>query len=191
MAAPLPVTEAYKRGATKIVVIRTVDRGFQVQSPWLQKLSAVMCATGTCPKTIDYLLQHEQAYQKELAFIENPPESVEVIQIFASDKLQSKLLGSTDAQLRHDYKLGKQAGSAFLETENKVIAYQLEENRQPVASFFDVTDTPKGIHSKDSANYSVKSEHAALNGERPIKLPFPARRTGKIDKVDKENRISA
>ncbi|HAX29198.1 MAG TPA: patatin family protein, partial [Alteromonas macleodii] len=45
--------------------------------------------------------------------------------------------------------------------------------------------------SKDSANYSVKSEHAALNGKRPIKLPFPARRTGKIDKVDKENRISA
>ena len=191
LAAPLPVTEAYKRGATKIVVIRTVDRGFQVQSPWLQKLSAVMCATGTCPKTIDYLLQHEQAYQKELAFIENPPEGVEVIQIFASDKLQSKLLGSTDAQLRHDYKLGKQAGSAFLETENKVIAYQLEENRQPVASFFDVTDTAKGMHSKDSAHYSVKSEHAALNGKRPIKLPFPARRTGKIDKVDKENRISA
>ena len=150
-----------------------------------------MCATGTCPKTIDYLLQHEQAYQKELAFIENPPEGVEVIQIFASDKLQSKLLGSTDAQLRHDYKLGKQAGCAFLETENKVIAYQLEENRQPVASFFDVTDTPKGMHSKDSANYSVKSEHAALNGKGQIKLPFPARRTGKIDKVDKENRISA
>ncbi|MCP3705340.1 MAG: patatin family protein, partial [Alteromonas sp.] len=94
---------------------------------------------------------------------------------------------STDAQLRHDYKLGKQAGSAFLETENKVIAYQLEENRQPVAPLFDVTDTP----SKDSANYSVKSEHAALNGKRPIKLPFPARRTGKIEKVDKENRISA
>ena len=114
LAAPLPVTEAYNRGATKIVVIRTVDKGFQAQSPWLQKLSAVMCATGTCPKTIDYLLQHEHAYQKELAFIENPPDGVEIIQVFASDKLQSKLLGSTDAQLRHDYKLGIMAGSSFL-----------------------------------------------------------------------------
>lgn len=114
LAAPLPVTEAYNRGARKIVVIRTVDKGFQAQSPWLQKLSAVMCATGTCPKTIDYLLQHEHAYQKELAFIENPPDGVEIIQIFASDKLQSKLLGSTDAQLRYDYKMGIMAGSSFL-----------------------------------------------------------------------------
>ncbi|WP_394220931.1 patatin family protein [Alteromonas gracilis] len=120
LAAPLPVTEAYKRGATKIVVIRTVDKGFQAQSPWLQKLSTVMCATGTCPKTIDYLLQHEQAYQKELAFIENPPEGVKLIEIFASDKLQSKLLGSTDAQLRHDYKLGKRAGLAYLESNVEV-----------------------------------------------------------------------
>lgn len=116
LAAPLPVTEAYKRGATKIVVIRTVDQGFQAQSPWLKKLSAVMCATGTCPKTIDYLLQHEHAYQKELAFIENPPDGVEIVQIFASDKLQSKLLGSTDAQLRHDYKLGTMAGASFLKS---------------------------------------------------------------------------
>ncbi|AGP93055.1 patatin-like phospholipase family protein [Alteromonas mediterranea] len=119
LAAPLPVTEAYQRGATKIVVIRTVDEGFQAQSPWLQKISAVMCATGTCPKTIDYLLQHEHAYQKELAFIENPPEGVEVIQIFAPKKLQSKLLGSSDAQLCHDYKLGQYAGAAFLEAEGK------------------------------------------------------------------------
>ncbi|MEG3767195.1 DUF6363 domain-containing protein, partial [Alteromonas sp. 14N.309.X.WAT.G.H12] len=107
----------YKRGATKIVVIRTVDKGFQAQSPWLQKISAVMCSTGHCPKTIDYLLQHEQAYQKELAFIENPPEGVEIIQVFASEKLQSKLLGSSDEQLRNDYKLGRQAGQAFLANE--------------------------------------------------------------------------
>ena len=130
LAAPLPVTEAYQRAATKIVVIRTVDEGFQAQSPWLQKISAVMCATGTCPKTIDYLLQHEHAYQKELAFIENPPEGVEVIQIFAPKKLQSKLLGSSDAQLRHDYKLGQYAGAAFLEAEGKA-----ETHYESVAAF--------------------------------------------------------
>lgn len=117
LAAPLPVTEAYKRGATKIVVIRTVDEGFQAQSPWLQKISAIMCSTGHCPKTIDYLLQHEHAYQKELAFIDNPPEGIEIVQIFASKKLQSKLLGSSDEQLRHDYKLGREAGQVYLSNE--------------------------------------------------------------------------
>ncbi|WP_352340052.1 hypothetical protein, partial [Psychrobacter sp. 16-MNA-CIBAN-0192] len=32
LAAPLPVREAYNRGARKIVVIRTVDEAFQAQS---------------------------------------------------------------------------------------------------------------------------------------------------------------
>ncbi|BCO18432.1 MULTISPECIES: patatin-like phospholipase family protein [unclassified Alteromonas] len=120
LAAPLPVIEAYERGARKIVVIRTVDSSFQAQSVWLQRLSTVMCATGQCPKTIDYLLQHERAYQKALAFIENPPEDVEIVQIFAEQKLQSKLLGSSDAELKHDYKLGLKAGEHFLQSQPEV-----------------------------------------------------------------------
>jgi predicted patatin/cPLA2 family phospholipase len=114
LAAPLPVTEAYKRGARKIVVIRTVDKDFQAQSAWLQRLSAIMCATGQCPKTIDYLLQHEKAYQKELAFINNPPDDVEIIQLFSNQKLKSKLLGSSNTELKHDYAEGKYVGSSFL-----------------------------------------------------------------------------
>jgi predicted patatin/cPLA2 family phospholipase len=70
---------------------------------------------------IDYLVQHEQAYQKELAFITNPPEDVEIIQIFAEDNLQSKLLGSTDMDLQHDYLAGINAGNAFLETQKRFV----------------------------------------------------------------------
>ncbi|MDP5032859.1 MAG: patatin family protein [Paraglaciecola sp.] len=115
LAAPLPVQEAYARGARKIVVIRTVDAHFQAQSAWVHKLRSWICASGYCPRTIDYLVQHEQAYQKELAFIVSPPADLEIIQIFASDALQSKLLGSSDHELRHDYRLGLTAGQAFLQ----------------------------------------------------------------------------
>ena len=73
-----------------------------------------MCASGYCPKTIDYLLQHEQAYLDELNFMANPPEDLELIQIFAGSKLHSKLLGSTDSDLRHDYKLGLAGGNSYL-----------------------------------------------------------------------------
>ena len=191
LAAPLPVTEAYKRGATKIVVIRTVDKGFQAQSPWLQKLSAVMCATGTCPKTIDYLLQHEQAYQKELAFIENPPDGVEVVQIFASDKLQSKLLGSTDAQLRHDYKLGKQAGSTFLETERKAIAIPQEANSQPASSLHGENATSAAAYFPKNATGYMTSQHGASNRKHAIKLPIPAPRKSNAGAEDLNGRISA
>ena len=184
LAAPLPVTEAYQRGATKIVVIRTVDEGFQAQSPWLQKISAVMCATGTCPKTIDYLLQHEHVYQKELAFIENPPEGVEVIQIFAPKKLQSKLLGSSDAQLRHDYKLGQYAGAAFLEAEGKA-----QTHYESVAAF------TKAKLAKEANEDSIRIA-ARLNNtlsenvqakRSAFTLPLPAQ--AKADK--NESRMSA
>jgi predicted patatin/cPLA2 family phospholipase len=115
LAAPLPVREAYQRGARKIVIIRTVNRDFQAQSIWVHKLRSWICTSGYCPKTIDYLVQHEKAYQQELAFINRPPADVEIIQIFAAQPLQSKLLGSTDSCLRHDHRLGLDAGRYFLE----------------------------------------------------------------------------
>lgn len=118
LAAPLPVREAYQRGARKIVVIRTVNADFQAQSAWVHKLKSWICVSGYCPKTIDYLVQHEQAYQEELAFMANPPAGVEIVQIFADDTLQSKLLGSTDADLRQDYRTGVAAGNAFLQRVN-------------------------------------------------------------------------
>ncbi|MGO2012974.1 MAG: patatin-like phospholipase family protein [Pseudoalteromonas sp.] len=114
LAAPLPIREAYNRGARKIVVIRTVDADYQAQSVWGQKLRSFACASGYCPKTLDYLLQHEQAYLEELEFIANPPENVEIKQIFASEKLHSKLLGSSNNDLRFDHKLGLQAGRSYL-----------------------------------------------------------------------------
>ncbi|RPA31658.1 patatin-like phospholipase family protein [Shewanella frigidimarina] len=117
LAAPLPVREAYRRGARKIVVIRTVNADFHAQSAWVHKLKSWICVSGYCPKTIDYLAQHEQAYEQELAFIANPPDDAEIIQIFADDNLQSKLLGSTDMDLRHDYQTGITAGNAFLHTQ--------------------------------------------------------------------------
>ena len=190
LAAPLPVTEAYNRGATKIVVIRTVDEDFQAQSPWLQKLSAVMCATGTCPKTIDYLLQHEHAYQKELAFIENPPEGVEVIQIFAPNKLQSKLLGSTDAQLRHDYNLGKKAGIAFLEAESSSEA-QFESETVAVLTKETEAETLGIDNIRVAKNIEeVKDKEAKI--KRPLlTLPFPARLKQNMSAQKEDKRMTA
>ena len=190
LAAPLPVTEAYNRGATKIVVIRTVDEGFQAQSPWLQKLSAVMCATGTCPKTIDYLLQHEHAYQKELAFIENPPEGVEVIQIFAPNKLQSKLLGSTDAQLRHDYNLGKKAGIAFLEAENAIEAQYESEVFAAVTNDSEVK-TSRSDNIRVAKTVEMATGKEAKAKRTLLTLPFPGRLRPQVKTQKEDKRMTA
>ena len=124
LAAPLPVREAYNRGARKIVVIRTVDADFQAQSAWVQKLRSLATAAGYCQKTLDYLIQHEQAYLDELNFMANPPSDVEIIQIFADETLHSKLLGSTNDDLRKDHKLGVKAGREYLKSQNaRIVDY--------------------------------------------------------------------
>lgn len=122
------------------MIIRTVDKSFDAQSIWLQRLRGIVCSTGQCPKTIDYMLQHEQAYRKALDFIANPPDDVEIVQVFASAAMQSKLLGSTDVELKHDYRLGQQAGHAFLE----------EQTLLPVQTYNQFTHSAhaKGLESK-------------------------------------------
>ncbi len=116
LSAPLPVQEAYRRGARKIVIIRTVNADFNGQSDWIHKVQAWIYKSGYCPKSIDYLSQHDKAYKQELAFLADPPEDAELIQIFAKDPLHSKLLGSNDKDLQFDYNAGITAGTAFLRT---------------------------------------------------------------------------
>jgi predicted patatin/cPLA2 family phospholipase len=117
LAAPLPVREAYNRGARKIVIIRTADADLHAQAAWVRKLKSRIYESRYCPKIVDYLVQHEQAYQKEIVFIANPPEDVDIIQIFAENNLKSKLLGSTEMDLQQDYHAGITAGNTFLETQ--------------------------------------------------------------------------
>jgi len=57
-----------------------------------------------------------KAYQQELSFIANPPNDVEIIQIFGEYHLHSSLLNSTREDLQHDYNAGLKAGAAFLQS---------------------------------------------------------------------------
>ncbi|NMH63569.1 patatin-like phospholipase family protein [Shewanella salipaludis] len=114
LAAPLPVQEAYHRGARRIVVIRTLSTSFQTEFAWANKLKDWLCAPGYCPKTLDYLVQHALAYESELAFMASPPADVEIKQIIPPASLCTKLLGSSRVALYRDYQLGVIAGLDFL-----------------------------------------------------------------------------
>lgn len=114
VAAPVPVEEAYNRGAKRIVVIRTVPEKSNIQTPWAHKLKSVFCQTNRCPKALDLLTHHENAYQSTLDFIARPPKDVEIVQIFPKQALTSRLVGSSNQALATDYELGFQAGLSFL-----------------------------------------------------------------------------
>lgn len=114
LSAPLPVEEAYKRGAKKIVVLRTLPREYAAHTPWINRLKSWVCTSNHCPKAIDFFVHHEYAYRDALRFIESPPSDLEIIQIFPNRSLKSKLIGSKKIALQSDYLLGKQAGAAFI-----------------------------------------------------------------------------
>lgn len=115
LSAPLPVEEAYRRGARKIVVIRTMPKEYTAHTPWVNRLKSWICSSNRCPKALDYFVHHEAAYKHSLRFIASPPDDVEVIQIFPESRLTSHILGSADVQLEHDYLMGKRAGLSFID----------------------------------------------------------------------------
>ncbi len=114
LSAPIPVEEAYKRGAKRIVVIRTVPKDAEVQSPWAHKLKSWICSSNRCPKLLDLITHHENAYQKTLRFLAKPPKDIEIIQVYPEQPLASALVGSSDDALIDDYQLGIKVGSIFL-----------------------------------------------------------------------------
>lgn len=115
LAAPIPVREAYEQGARRIVVIRTVPKNAKVESPWAHKLKSLVCSRKRCPSVIDLLTHHENAYKRAIDFIENPPDDLEIVQIFPEDNLGSKLVNSSYQDLDRDYSEGVRAGLTFLE----------------------------------------------------------------------------
>lgn len=115
LSAPLPVEEAYQRGAREITVLRTVSEEASLTSPWLHKIKSMICSQHYCPKVIDLITHHEDSYQKNLAFINNPPADVTIHQIFPQQPLASSLVGSQPQALKQDYQLGITAGVAYLQ----------------------------------------------------------------------------
>ena len=85
-----------------------------VQSPWAHKLKSLLCNTNRCPKVLDLITHHENAYQATLDFIEQPPKDIEIIQVYPEQVLASSLVGSSQESLNNDYDVGFKAGLNFL-----------------------------------------------------------------------------
>lgn len=115
LSAPLPVEEAYKRGARRIVVLRTLPKEYTAYTPWINRLKSWVCSSNQCLKAIDYFVHHEHAYRDSLRFIDTAPKDVEIIQIYPQQVLSSKILGSKQGDLEHDYQLGRLKGYEFIE----------------------------------------------------------------------------
>ena len=117
VASPVPIKEAYSLGARNIVTIRTVPKTQSVKSPWAHKLKSWVCNDqGRCPKVLNIITEHENAYDNALSFINSPPSDVNIIELSPPRPLLSKIMGSSEASLNADYEMGVQVGLKFLES---------------------------------------------------------------------------
>ncbi|MFD0706862.1 patatin family protein [Photorhabdus akhurstii] len=111
----IPVEEAYRRGADTIVVIRTVPSQLYYTPDWVQRMERWLGDSGL-QKMVRMLQQHAKSYYRTQKFIENPPDDVQIFEIYPPASLTTSALGSRLPALNRDYHLGRRCGRYFLET---------------------------------------------------------------------------
>ncbi|TMX49608.1 patatin-like phospholipase family protein [Vibrio alginolyticus] len=104
----LPVAEAIKRGAKKIMVLRSQPASYQKPRGRFSALTKRMLKE--TPGLIEPMLTREVRYNQTLALINNPPPGIEIIQVCPPETFKLKRLSRSPAPLRHAYELGVEAG---------------------------------------------------------------------------------
>jgi predicted patatin/cPLA2 family phospholipase len=106
---PIPAEAAYRRGARRIVVVRS-------------RPAAAVKTDGLSARTMAWLLRHEPAfamavrataarYRQAVAFLTEPPPDCEVLQVAPPVPLATKRTTQDRAALQRDYDLGRALGA--------------------------------------------------------------------------------
>lgn len=117
----IPVQEAARRGATTIVVIRTVPSQMYYTPQWFKRMERWLGESSLQP-LVNVVQHHETSYHAIQQFIEQPPDDLRIFEIYPPKALNSMALGSGLPALREDYKTGRLCGRYFLATVGKLLA---------------------------------------------------------------------
>jgi predicted patatin/cPLA2 family phospholipase len=111
VASPIPVKEAYRRGAQSIVVIRTRTAN-QSKGWFMDSLLAMLFLRGH-PVLSSQIRNLHRAYQDAVQFIHNPPDDARIFEITPPLRLRSTRIRSGHELLNADYEMGRQVGLQF------------------------------------------------------------------------------
>ncbi len=104
----IPVEEAIKRGATKIMVLRSRPASYRKSKAKFGSITKRMLKD--TPALVQPMLTRDLRYNQALSVIENPPKGVEIIQICPPEAFKLKRLSRSPQPLRAAYDLGVEAG---------------------------------------------------------------------------------
>ncbi|MGQ4500952.1 patatin-like phospholipase family protein [Vibrio parahaemolyticus] len=107
VADALPITEAIKRGATKIMVRSQIASYRKPRSKFSAITKRMLKET---PALIEPMLTRDVRYNQTLELINNPPPGVEIIQVCPPETFKLKRLSRSPEPLREAYELGIEAG---------------------------------------------------------------------------------
>jgi predicted patatin/cPLA2 family phospholipase len=113
VADAVPVEEAGRRGAARIVVIRSQAAGYAKKDGMENRLTALL--SWRHPRLQETLQKKPETYMRSVEFIRNPPAGVQVYQIAPDPKLRSGRTTRDLESLQADYELGRSQGKSFAE----------------------------------------------------------------------------
>ena len=103
---PIPAEEAYRRGARRMLVIRSRPSAVVKKNSALTRpVAAMMFRT---PALARASLLTAQRYQQAVAFVHSPPSDAKVVELAPSTPLQTRRTTQNVTHLRADYTLGRQ-----------------------------------------------------------------------------------
>ncbi|MGR5206370.1 patatin-like phospholipase family protein [Vibrio alfacsensis] len=104
----IPIAEAIKRGATKIMILRSRPASYRKSKGKFNALTKRMLKD--TPALIEPMLTRHIRYNQSLQLIQNPPVGVEIIQVCPPETFRLKRLSRSPEPLHDAYKLGIIAG---------------------------------------------------------------------------------
>ena len=112
VADPIPVEEAYRRGARRIVVIRTRPVG-KGKGSFLDGCVAALFLR-RYPALLTRIKDLHRVYDKAVEFIRLPPEGTVIHQIVPPPSLGTSRISARLDAIQADYRLGRQAGEEYI-----------------------------------------------------------------------------
>ena len=110
---PIPVREAYKRKAEKIMVIRSRPYSYTME-PGLQNYLSDLYLR-KYPGLLDAIRKRPEVYQQSLDFMRKPPGDVRVIEVNPPDSFRTKRLTKDINVLKQDYRSGYEIGIEIMD----------------------------------------------------------------------------
>jgi predicted patatin/cPLA2 family phospholipase len=114
MSAPIPVEEAYRRGARRILVIRSRPAGFPGPSRLECLLAALVLRAH--PALADAFRRYRAVYTRSVAFLRRPPPGCRVVHVAPPPEFRTRRDTRDEQVLLADYARGRAAGERAIAT---------------------------------------------------------------------------